>query len=192
MRHLHLGILFRLVPPVAGAWLSAVTGTGPAIATIAAIGAVATAVGTILLRTSPLGRVTWRNIAAGWLMPWGFASGSTTLGGIAITSIVAWVLLGSAGAFAWSTPWLLAAWLLDAVALGYLTGPLWRRSHGRVQRRLATNLIAAVALLALAGLVASVCGQPMLGAVIAGGPLAAIGLAYGVFVGMFVILKPRF
>ena len=192
MRFLHVGLLFRLVPLVAGAWLGASRGIGPATAIVAGAGAVATLLGVALLHTSPPGTLSWRNIVAGWLMPWGFAAGSDTLAGIALTAFTGWAVLGAAGAFGWATPWLLAAWLLDAFVLAWITGPMWRRSHGRVQKRFAVNLIAIVVLLAAGGFVAALLGAPLVGAAIAGGPLAVVGVAYGIFVGVFVVVKPRF
>ena len=42
----------------------------PAFRTCTAVSAVACVIGTMLLRTSGFGRVTWRNYLAGYLIPW--------------------------------------------------------------------------------------------------------------------------
>jgi len=50
--------------------LAAEFGPWPAVLTCAAVAAVACAIGAILLRTSTIGQVTWRNSLAGYLIPW--------------------------------------------------------------------------------------------------------------------------
>src|SRR4051812_19605995 len=66
----------RLVAAVAAAayGLAVEFGPWPAVLTCSAGAAVGCVAGAVLLRTSGVGRVTWRNRLAGYLIPWGGAA----------------------------------------------------------------------------------------------------------------------
>lgn len=192
MRNLPLLVCFRFLPLVAGCVLGARLPAGLAFAIILAAGLTMAALGALLLRTAPLGAITWRNVVASWLLPWCHVAGGGGLPRLVIASLAVWSGLALAGVLGWSHPWLLAAWLLDGVALRYLAAPSWQRSSDRVHRRMGARITVVILGLAGAGLVAMLLGRPMLGAAIAGGPLAALGIVYGLFVGLFLVLKPRF
>jgi len=194
----HLGMLrivgtaIRLSPLVFAALYGARHGEGRAVLIVAVAAVVAAFVGTMLLRTSQVGQFTWRNVLGSWLLPWGHVFGATTLPGLAAGAVVVAIVLACIGAYGWSEPWLLAAWVLDAIALERLLRSAAICRGDRVQRRVIGRVMAIVLALAAAGLVCKLLGHPMLGAAIAGGPLAVIGVFFGVYTAMFVVLRPRF
>ena len=49
-----------------------------------------------LLKGSGVGRVTWRNYLAGYVLPWGFRIGRGRLGAITVAAWAVWVLIGMA------------------------------------------------------------------------------------------------
>jgi hypothetical protein len=53
---------------------------GPSLWLVGCVGA------TALLKSAPLGQVTWRNYPAGYLLPWGYILGRGQLPGIVATS----------------------------------------------------------------------------------------------------------
>src|SRR5688500_10883827 len=65
-------------------------GPWPAGLTCAVVAAVACAAGTILLRTSGVGRVTWRNHLAGYLIPWGWRLNRGKLWPLPVISWAVW------------------------------------------------------------------------------------------------------
>lgn len=190
MRHLPLGILFRFLPLIAAGLLASQLGVGQAIAIVLGAGLASVGMGAWLLQRSPVGAIGWRNVLASWLLPWGHVLGGPTLLNIASSSFAAWVLLALAGAFGWSEPWLLAAWVIDGIALAWLTSSAWRQRGDRLQRRVVTRVIAVVSILALAGFVLLWLGHPLLGAVVAGGPIAIVGALYGAYVVLFMVMRP--
>jgi hypothetical protein len=185
-----VGVASRFLPLVLGCWLGTRFPVLQALGIAAAAAAGSVALGALLLHGSPLGQVTWRNVLAMWLLPWGFLTGAGRLAGIAATAFGAWLGLAAIGVLGWSQPWLLAAWLLDAVALRFLLASAWRTGD-RVQRRVVVRLAGLVLALAAAGLAAALLGHPLVGAAIAGGPLALVGVPYGLFVLAAVVLRPR-
>jgi hypothetical protein len=192
MRHLHVGMLFRFLPLVAAGLLATRLGIGEAVAILAGIGLVSVAAGAWILRLAPIGAINWRNRVASWLMPWGHVLGGPTLLAVAGSSFVAWILLALAGAIGWSEPWLLAAWMLDGIALRWLVASAWRTRGDRVQRRVVGRLVALVVALAVACLVCHLFAHPLLGAWIAGGPIAVVGIVFGLWTGLFLVIRPRF
>lgn len=190
MRFLHVGMVFRLLPLVAAGLLASRLGTGAALAILAASGLASVSIGAWLLRQAPVGSVTWRNRLAAWLMPWGHVLGGPTLFAIACSSFVAWSLLSLAGAIGWSEPWLLTAWILDGIVLRMLAPTWWRTRGDRSQVHTAGRLLALVAVLALGGLGCHLLGHPLLGAAIAGGPVAVAGTLFGLWVGIVYCIRP--
>lgn len=190
MRYVPIGLLFRFLPLVVAGLLASQLGIGLVLAIMAGTAIVSVTVGALLLRGAPLGAVDWRNRAASWLMPWGHVLGGPTLFAIACSSFVAWVLLALAGAIGWSEPWLLAAWVLDGSVVRWLASSAWRNRGDRIQRRVVGRLIALLVALALAGLLCQLLGHPILGAVVAGGPVALVGVLCGLWFGMFMVARP--
>lgn len=190
MRHVPIGLLFRFLPLVAAGLLAGRFGIGLALAVVIGTGLVSVTIGAWLLRGAPVGSIGWRNLVASWLMPWGHVLGGPRLLDLASSAFVGWVLLALAGAIGWSEPWLLAAWVFDGIALAWLTS-LARRCRGdRLQRRVVGRLIGIVVVLAFAGLAAHLLGHPRVGALVAGGPVALVGVVFGLWAGLFSVLRP--
>jgi hypothetical protein len=114
-------------------------GPWPAVLTCAAAAAVACTAGAILLRTSTIGRVTWRNRLAGYLIPWGWRLNRGRLWPVAVISWVVWTAVCGAAVLLRPEPdqpspglraALLAAWLVDAAALVYLLGTVAQATPG--------------------------------------------------------------
>jgi hypothetical protein len=76
--------------------LAVESGPWPAVLTCAAVAAVACTVGAILLRTSTIGRVTWRNRLAGYLIPWGWRLNRGKLWPLPVISWAVWTANGLA------------------------------------------------------------------------------------------------
>ncbi len=169
-------------------------------AVLAALALVACIAGVVLLRTSEVGRVTWKNRVAGWLIPWGWRINSGKLWPAAVVSWVVWMLVWAAVTVltppgveplsAWdvATRILLGvAWMIDGLALGYLIGTLRQHfstgSGGwslRVITALLTTMIAVSVALHLFGLTTA-------GFLVAGGPPLLVGGGYGLFLAALLL-----
>ncbi|MBL8748676.1 MAG: hypothetical protein JNK78_05920 [Planctomycetes bacterium] len=184
-----------VVVPAAVAWFAADRlSSAPAFA--AAVGALAAlaATGCLLLRTSPLGAITWRNRLAGWLMPWAnlFGPGSlgrlwasSVLGNLVVAGIV--VLFVALARRDQPAPWsLLGAWLLDAVVVLYLLATL-TRSHlrGSSAGRRLLRMVALVVLQFGASVGLHLAGSTAMAVGVAAGPqlvVLAVWLAWVVVI----------
>ena len=178
-----LSNILRLALPV-GLALVLARQLGPVTAAlvVAGLGAVAAALGAFLLKTSRVGEVTWRNVAASWLMPWAFAFGARSLPTLAATSAVMVAAAGCLGAFGHAAPLLVGALALDAAALLYLARGYRLQSPGSSARASVLKTMVAVAGLGAAGVTLHALGRPTLAALVAGGPLSAIGAFYGLWI----------
>lgn len=167
----------------------------------AAVALVACGVGTILLRTSPVGRVSWQNRTAAYLVPWGGRVGGGRLWPIPVVSWVVWMTVW-AGAAVLTPPettpltgWeivmrigLGAAWAIDGLALGHMLATL--RQHFSVASRSGRSLlnISAVIVGLIAGsLLLHLLGLTLLALLVAGGPPLVIGGGYGFFLAVLLI-----
>lgn len=173
-----------------------------ALLTAAIIAAILSLAGALLLRSCPLGQITWRNRLAGWLLPWGYTLGGGQLGGIALASAAVWTLLAAGAIFATTVPpaaatpagqgapaapisawWLLLAWIVDGGGVLYLLGIALKNSlrgsgGGATVRKLLLILVGML----VASLALQLSGYPGLAVLIAGGPPLVIGGFYGLFV----------
>ncbi|VTR92423.1 unnamed protein product [Gemmata massiliana] len=112
-------------------------GTWTGLLIWASVMAVACGTGTILLRTSTIGRVTWRNRAAGYLIPWGWRFNRGLLWPVPVVSWVVWTAVGATvvllrqgeGASGLRVA-LFAAWVLDAGALIFILGAICQATPG--------------------------------------------------------------
>lgn len=104
---------------------------GPWLAVLACtvMAAIAGATGAVLVRTSPVGQVTWRNRLAGYLIPWGWRLNRGKLWPLPVVSWAVWTAVCGAALLLRPAPdgpppstraALLAAWQVDASALVYL------------------------------------------------------------------------
>jgi len=166
--------------------LTAEFGLWPAFLTCAAVSAVACVAGAILLRTSGIGRVTWRNRLAGYLIPWGWRLNRGKLWPL---PVISWAVCGVA-ALLRPVPdqpslgvrsALLAAWVIDAAAIVYLLGTIAQTTPGSRVGSL-WKLVAAIAGLIGASAGLYLGGQTTAALTVADGPPAAIGGGFGLVV----------
>jgi hypothetical protein len=167
---------------------------GPTVAGLiwAAAAAVACAAGAVLLRTSPVGRVTWRNRAAGTLIPWGWRMNAGRLWPVVVVSWCVWVLSGTAAILLRPGPaeespavglrvGLFAAWVVDGAALLYLLGTVRQATPGSRVDPLWAVSAAVLAVIAVSiGLYLG--DRPEAALLVAGGPPAVGGGLAGVAV----------
>jgi hypothetical protein len=171
--------------------LAAEFGPWSAVLTCAAVAAVACVIGAILLRTSAIGRVTWRNHLAGYLIPWGWRLNRGRLWPVALISWVVWtavcgaaVLLRSDEPSLGMRAALLAAWLIDASALVFLLGTVAQATPGsRLGSVWKLAGVTAGVLCASVGLYLG--GQTTVALIVGGGPPAALGGVFGLVLLIF-------
>ncbi len=175
-----LHLASTIVVPAAVAWFAA-DRLSPALAMLAAVSLLGllAAVGCLLLRTSPLGAITWRNRLAGWCMPWAHLFGAGSLGRLWVSSIVGnLVVAGIVVLFValarrdQPAPWsLLGAWLLDAIVVLYLLATL-TRSHlwGSSAGHRLLRLVALVVLQFVASVGLHLAGSTAMAVGVAAGP----------------------
>lgn len=189
---------FALLMPLLAAW-----------ATTTAIGGALAVTGAMLLRSAQVGQITWRNRAAGFLLPWGYVLGRGKLPGIVIACTAIWSALAAAvllslvetanvpsptpvvapvAAAGASTPWLLLAWIVDGACLCYLLGTLTKyfAPHAQVTRTQLKLVLVLVTMLA-GSVVLHLAGHTWLALLVAGGPVALVGGAYGLFLGVILL-----
>ena len=172
------GVQFAL-PIAIGAWLGPRFGPTTALAAIA-IGALLLALlGVWLLRGSTTGQINWRNHSAGWLLPKGWWLGSCQLPGMVASSVLFTVLAAAIGALAPDNLPLMGAFVLNGIALYYLLRALRQHTAGSSGARTTGTLLTVVVLLIAAGLGLQFVGWPRLAALVAGGPVATVGLVAG-------------
>jgi hypothetical protein len=186
----------------AGCWsLTSQFGSLLAGAVWSALALVGCVVGVVLLRTSELSRVTWKNRVAGWLIPWGWRINRGKLWPVAVVSWVVWMLVWAAVAVL--TPpasesltardvavrvLLGVAWAVDGLAIGYVIGTLRQNftsgaSGGHSLRVIAvviTGLLAVSVALHLFGLTTA-------GLLVAGGQPLLVGGGYGLFLAVLLV-----
>ena len=175
-------------------------GIGTAAAIWAGVTLLACGLGAVLLRTSAVGRVTWKNRVAAYLVPWGWRMGKGLLWPIPAVSWAVWLAIAAA-VFVLMPPaeaeepgfgWRIAlgvGWAVDAAALMYLVGTI--RQHYSFRSGKAGHSLRVVCLV-LIGLIAAsaalfAIGWPHLAVVVVGGPPLAVGVAYGLFVGAMLV-----
>lgn len=159
--------------------------------------------GTGLLKTSPIGRVTWRNRVAAYLIPWGWRLNGGLLWPVPIISWVVWMAIGAAVFLLRPGPAeehpgvglriaLFAAWAIDAAALVYLLGAIRQATPGGRVRSL-WQLTAVIALVLAASVGLYLAGSAPAALVVGGGPPAVIGGCMGLIVLFFMTVgrNPR-
>jgi hypothetical protein len=192
------------LPLVLGFFLARELALSIALLTALALATLLPALGAWLLTTLHGGEITWRNHAAGWLLPWGYALGRGKLPAIAAICGACWLFLfglGIAAARLAEAPpsapsseapalarWLLVGgWLVDGIALLYCLGTLRKNftltSEGG---RTLLELIAFVAGLIVASALAAALGHLRTAALIAAGPALALGGFYALWIGVLL------
>lgn len=202
--------LFRMLlilVAVGACWLLA---TQVGVWTSLLIWSVAMGAGCVLavavLRTAPVGRITWKNRLAGFFLPFGYAIGRGKLPAIALVSWLVWVLIGTgvslvvwgmnrpgAGTASQANPkfWatlLFIGWAIDTAGTLYVLGIM--RKNFRIRSTSGQQLLKII--LILLGLIgASVVlwtrGNVRPAAIVAVGPPLALALVYGLFIVVVVI-----
>lgn len=180
--------------------LAKALGAWSALAIWSSAAAFGCVVGTVLLRTSAIGRITWKNRVAAYLIPWCGRINRGRLWPIPVVSWVVWVLLGGATILVTSLPdedppvgdlWrvlLLAAWVADGGAFLYLLGGLaqsfpWDSRGARFLLKAA----AAVLAVTVGGLLLFVSGHTRWAVLVAGGPPLVLGGIFGLFFGLLLL-----
>lgn len=192
------GVLYAMLAQRLGRW--------PALGVWAAGTFLATALAAVLLRTTSVGQITWKNRLAGLLLPWGYAISSHRLAGIALISWIVWCLVALGVAMTYFRPvadtttalspgtssntfrtLLLISWAIDAGGILYLLGML-AKFHDMKSKVAQTQLkaLALLTILILASVAMWMAGKAGLALLIAGGPPAVLGSVFALF--MIVIL----
>lgn len=186
--------------------LRSVLTPGLALLAAAAIGLLLAGLGASLLRTTRVGEVTWRNRAAGLLLPWGFLFYRAGLPGMVAGCAFVWaalaglVLLGHAPApivqngapavagAAGVSWWLVAAWILDGACLCCVLSVLIKNWAPGVTANRSLAKVAGVLTLMLVGSIALHLGGFGSSAVlVAAGPTLGVGGVYLLFVAAMVV-----
>lgn len=202
----YLRQLFLIAVPLAtGYWLLEVLSAWLALAAAAGIAVGTCGLGALLLRSTGLGTITWRNHLGGWLLPWGYTLGRGQLRGITAVSATIWTLLatstivaratsaapvttlpGTAAATAATTtmPWLLViAWVVDGAALLYLLKTVLTAFGPGTRASLSLwRFIAAIIALLVGSLMLHLFGHTGLATLVAGGPPLLVGGFYGLWI----------
>ena len=168
-------------------WLAEQYGTTTASVIWAILMAVACGIGTLLLRTSQVSQVTWRNRLAGYLIPWGWRLNRGLLWPIPVISWVVWMAIGAAAMLLRSGSEsvvlrlaLFAAWVVDASCVVFLLGSLLQSSPGS---RVAAvwKLLVFVVTLPVVSIALYLGGLTMAALAVGGGPPLVVGAAFGLF-----------
>ena len=153
--------------------------------------------GAVLLARQPIGVSTVMGRVGGSLVRWGFRAGRGQLVPAVAISWLIWTVLGSSVislTFFRAEPksmLMLLAWTIDVMALFYVSGLVLvnRGSGGRVPGSL---LVVVVALVVVIGVsvfswhLADTDAAETTALALAGGPLALLGIGYGIMLAMMV------
>jgi hypothetical protein len=165
----------------------------------------------ILLRRVPVGKVTLVNYAAPVFLPFGYFIGKGKLVPIVIASWVVWSIIGAVSAIAGARGYdprvvtndgqrhvtaslglLIISWLIEGFAILYLSRTIAKyhaiRSPGARTVFLLIGILAAIIAISAVLLSQGWAGFALL---VAGGPIVLAGGAYGLFIAMLLITKPR-
>lgn len=202
----YLRQLFLIAVPVAtGYWLLEVLSPWLAVAAAAAIALGTCGLGALLLRSTALGTITWRNHVGGWLLPWGYTLGRGQLPGITAVCATIWTLLATCSILARATsvapvatqpgtaatiaatasmPWLLVfAWVVDGTALLYLLKTVLTAFGPGTRASLSLwRLVSVLTGLLVGSVVLHLLGHSSLATLVAGGPPLLVGGFYGLWI----------
>ena len=169
-------------------------GTRTGLLIWAGVTAVACGTGTILLRTSTIGRVTWRNRAAGYLIPWGWRLNRGLLWPVPVVSWVVWTAVGATTVLLRQGEdalglrvALFVAWVLDAAALIFILGAICQATPGSRAGSL-WKLVTFIAALIATSVGLYLYGLPNAALVVGGGPPLVVAGCVGLVVLFLVTL----
>lgn len=205
-----VNLLYRSLLLAAGVllvhWL--VSRFGPATAFLLWSGftALAAITGAVLLRTSTVGKVTWKNQAAAWLLPWGARLNRGMLWPLPVVTWLVWIALGGLAIFVlgpqpdgapqgpslWLRGLVLTTWIVNGAGLMFLLGTVVQHHswHSPAARRLQMAGAGLVLLLVLSGALYAL-GQPVLAVCLAGLPPLILAILFGGFAVVVVTLGRR-
>lgn len=175
--------------------LAAVYDTWPGLLLWAGVTAVGCVLGAVLLRTSRIGEITWKNRAAGYLIPWGWRLNRGLLWPVPVISWLTWVAIGGGSVLlrpdvvdeapgAGVRIALFASWTIDAAALIFLLGTIRQATPGGRVRSL-WKLVAVIAGLIGASVGLYLGGLPTAALVVGGGPPLLLSACLGLVVLLF-------
>jgi hypothetical protein len=167
--------------------------------------AIACMLGGLLLYTSPLGRVNWKNHIAAYLIPWGTGCNAGKLWPIILISWVVWLLIGATTSILFPPcevlpemnltlsqktirVLLLVSWIADGAGVFHMMGLLTNR-FDRKSRTSQTQIKVLLSLFMMitGGLILFLNGFELLAVLVAGGPPFLLCLWYGSFIGIVLI-----
>ncbi|VTR94330.1 unnamed protein product [Gemmata massiliana] len=169
-------------------------GPWPAALSWATVSAIGCSTGAFLLRTSEVGRITWRNHLAGYLIPWGWRLNGGRLWPVPLISWAVWTAVGGAALLLqpveeppaiWARVGLFTAWAIDTAVLMYLLGTIAQatsRSRVGSLRKILAVIIGVLG----ASLGLYLGGFTTAALIVAGGPTLVIGGGFGLVVLIFV------
>jgi hypothetical protein len=150
--------------------------------TVAAVGC---AVGTVLLRTSKIGQITWKNWVAGYLIPWGWRLNRGQLWPIPFISWSVWMVIGMSAVLLQQGGEriefriaLYASWAAQASALLFILGSIRQATPGGRTRSM-WKLVAILSLLIVVSLGLYLNSMPNAALIVAGGPVLVAGVCVG-------------
>lgn len=169
------------------------------------VGALLAVLGALVLRTTKVGELTWKNTLAGHLLPWGYHLGGGSLPGLVLGCVAVWaalaavVLLGSAPTGAVGGPnqpaaaasgaslWLVLAWIVAGAFLLWMGGQLRRYYQpGSSVTRAQTKLVLTVAAMLVGSVVLHLLGHSGFALLVLGGPILVVGGGYALFLGVML------
>lgn len=184
-----------------GWWLATRIGTWPTLLAFVLFAGVAAGIGAALLRSSTVGKLTWKNRLAGFLVPWGWMLARGQLWRGVTASGIVWVMLGGVGTFlAWSpvsmpiaatpnttlstvlTALLALAWVVDGGAILYLVSTVVKNfTPGSKPSRPILKILAFCIVILIGSIVLHLTGHSYLALFVAAGPPFAAASVMGLY-----------
>jgi hypothetical protein len=179
---------------MASYWLTEQYGPTTACLIWAGIMATACGLGAVLLRTSQVSQVTWKNRLAGYLIPWGWRLNRGLLWPMPVISFVVWMAIGAAAILLRAGSEsvelriaLFTAWVVDASVMVFLLGTLQQSTPGS-RVAVVWKLLVCVAILLVLSIGLYLWGMAPAALVVGGGPPLVAGAVFGLFTLVLLIL----
>lgn len=188
-----------LLAVLAGWLLAPRLGVAITLIFVAILAAAAALLGGHLLKTSEVGKITWKNHVAGYCIPWGWRFAGGKLAPVQIASACVWVLLVAIGVLLASNPaatsssngfsaptlpglLLALAWIVDGAAVLYLLATMVKNFELRSSQALSMiKAMSFCAAILITSVVLWLLGHPSLALLVAGGPPLVLATIAGLF-----------
>lgn len=163
----------------------------PALLAWVGVSAALCVVGAMLIASQPLATPTRAGFVGSCVVPYGYKVSQGTLPLATAISWLFWVIVGSAAILVFVhrhdplLAGLIVSWLIITLLLMRLTGTILDGYRGQSAPTSLVKLVASLGVMLVASMALTAVGTPWsrwAALVIAGGPLAAVGGAYGLFV----------